>query len=138
SAFRGATAGRWPTSATTASSFRVGPSTAFKKRTRCSFTSCGIRSTLLWGRPMSSEPAISTAAFGACPVPRPETERIVLAHGSGGLLTAQLIEEMILPAFRNPALELLDDQAILPLDEREASGERLAFTTDSYVVTPLF
>jgi hydrogenase expression/formation protein HypE len=87
---------------------------------------------------MSSEPAISTAAFGACPVPRPETERIVLAHGSGGLLTAQLIEEMILPAFRNPALELLDDQAILPLDEREASGERLAFTTDSYVVTPLF
>jgi hydrogenase expression/formation protein HypE len=70
----------------------------------------------------------------ACPAPRAETERVLLAHGSGGLLTAQLIEELVLPAFRNPALELLDDQAVLPL---ERVG-RLAFTTDSYVVTPLF
>jgi hydrogenase expression/formation protein HypE len=54
-------------------------------------------------------------------------------------LTAQLIEQIVLPAFRNPALEALDDQAILALPEasREAGG-RLAFTTDSYVVTPLF
>ncbi|HEX3903379.1 MAG TPA: hydrogenase expression/formation protein HypE [Polyangia bacterium] len=73
--------------------------------------------------------------FGACPAPRPETERVLLAHGSGGLLTSQLIEEMVLPAFRNPALELLDDQAVLPFG---AGGERIAFTTDSYVVTPLF
>ncbi|HYU16543.1 MAG TPA: hydrogenase expression/formation protein HypE, partial [Candidatus Acidoferrum sp.] len=49
---------------------------------------------------------------------------------------ARLIEGLLLPAFRNPALEALDDQAILPLDA--PPGARLAFTTDSYVVTPIF
>ena len=53
----------------------------------------------------------------ACPIPVPETERVLLAHGSGGLLTAQLIEQLVLPAFRNPALEPLDDQAVLSIDE---------------------
>ena len=76
---------------------------------------------------MSSEP------FGECPVPLTDAEHILLGHGSGGKLTARLIEGLILPAFRNPALERLDDQAILPF-----GGERLAFTTDSYVVTPIF
>ena len=41
-------------------------------------------------------------SFGACPVPRTDTDRVLLGHGSGGLLTAQLIEDLILPAFRNP------------------------------------
>lgn len=72
----------------------------------------------------------------ACPVPSVESERVLLAHGSGGVLTAQLIEELVLPAFRNPALDRLDDQAVLA--PTLAPGERLAFTTDSYVVTPLF
>jgi hydrogenase expression/formation protein HypE len=71
--------------------------------------------------------------FGECPVPSSATEEILLGHGSGGKLTARLIETIILPAFRNPALERLDDQAILPF-----GGARLAFTTDSYVVTPIF
>jgi hydrogenase expression/formation protein HypE len=83
---------------------------------------------------MSSEPL--AVPFGACPVPSTETERVLLGHGSGGLLTAQLIEELLLPAFRNPALDALDDQAVLPLAAQP--GDRLAFTTDSYVVTPLF
>jgi hydrogenase expression/formation protein HypE len=89
---------------------------------------------------MSSEPGdvfpplVAPSLFGACPAPRPETERVLLGHGSGGLLTAQLVEELILPAFRNPALEPLDDQAVLPA----LGPNRLAFTTDSYVVTPLF
>jgi hydrogenase expression/formation protein HypE len=76
---------------------------------------------------MSSEP------FSECPVPLTDAEHILLGHGSGGKLTARLIEGLILPAFRNPALERLDDQAILPF-----GGARLAFTTDSYVVTPIF
>jgi hydrogenase expression/formation protein HypE len=76
------------------------------------------------------------AGFGVCPVPSTETDRVLLAHGSGGLLTAQLVEELLLPAFRNPALERLDDQAVLALPAEP--GARLAFTTDSYVVTPLF
>jgi hydrogenase expression/formation protein HypE len=81
---------------------------------------------------MSSEP------FVACPVPIASTDRILLGHGSGGRLTAQLIEGLILPALRNPALEPLDDQAILPLPQEGAGAGALAFTTDSYVVTPLF
>jgi hydrogenase expression/formation protein HypE len=75
-------------------------------------------------------------SFGACPVPRAETEQILLGHGSGGLLTTQLIEDLLLPAFRNPALDARDDQAVLPMPREP--GARLAFTTDSYVVTPIF
>ena len=58
---------------------------------------------------------------------------IVLGHGSGGRLTAQLVRDLFLPAFDNPALRKLDDQAVLNV----APG-RIALTTDSYVVTPLF
>ena len=71
--------------------------------------------------------------FGACPMPFVDTEEVLLGHGSGGKLTARLIEQMIVPAFKNPILEALDDQAVLPVE----TG-RLAFTTDSYVVTPIF
>ena len=76
------------------------------------------------------------APFGACPVPLVDAEEILLGHGSGGKLTSRLIEGLILPAFRNAALEPLDDQAVLPIDA--PAGARLAFTTDSYVVTPIF
>jgi hydrogenase expression/formation protein HypE len=71
-----------------------------------------------------------------CALPRTDREHILLAHGSGGLLTAQLIEQLILPAFSNPALDPLDDQAVLALPAEP--GGRIALTTDSYVVTPLF
>ena len=71
--------------------------------------------------------------FSDCPIPISETEQILLGHGSGGKLTARLIESVILPALASPALEPLDDQAIVSI-----GGTRLAFTTDSYVVTPLF
>jgi hydrogenase expression/formation protein HypE len=75
----------------------------------------------------------SERAFGACPLPFVERERVLLGHGSGGRLTAELIEREILPAFDNPTLAALDDQAVLTIP-----GARVAFTTDSYVVTPLF
>jgi hydrogenase expression/formation protein HypE len=70
----------------------------------------------------------------SCPAPPGEPDHIQLAHGGGGRMSARLIERVLLPAFRNPALEALDDQAILAID----GGARLAFTTDSYVVTPIF
>ena len=70
----------------------------------------------------------------ACAVPHRERERILLGHGSGGVLTAQLIEEVLLPELGNPVLARLEDQAQLPVP---VCG-RLAFTTDSYVVSPLF
>lgn len=60
-------------------------------------------------------------------------ENITLAHGAGGKATQTLIEAVFLDAFRNPLLEPLDDGALL-----DVGGARLAFTTDSYVVSPLF
>ncbi len=69
----------------------------------------------------------------SCPLPLTQHKTIVMGHGSGGRLTAQLVRDLFLPAFDNPALRKLDDQAVL-----EAGGARIAFTTDSYVVTPLF
>lgn len=70
----------------------------------------------------------------SCPVPFSGSDEILLGHGSGGKLTSRLIEETILPALRNPLLEVLDDQAIAPI----AGGGSIAFTTDSFVVTPIF
>jgi hydrogenase expression/formation protein HypE len=67
-------------------------------------------------------------------------ERITLAHGAGGKATQTLVEAVFLDAFRNPHLERLEDQAIV--QPFKAGGERadgrLAFTTDGYVVSPLF
>jgi hydrogenase expression/formation protein HypE len=59
--------------------------------------------------------------------------QILLGHGGGGLLTHRLIEQVFRPAFTNPLLDARHDGAILSV-----GGERLAFTTDSYVVRPLF
>jgi len=59
-------------------------------------------------------------------------DKVVLAHGSGGRLSRELVEKVFLKSFYNPALEPLEDSA-----EIKAGGVRLAFTTDSYVVTPV-
>ncbi len=64
-------------------------------------------------------------------------ERILLAHGSGGKLTHELIRGLFARHFANPALEKMDDAAVWAL--RDTGGaSRIAFTTDSYVVSPLF
>ncbi len=60
-------------------------------------------------------------------------DKILLAHGGGGRLTEQLITKNILPKFRNETLEQLTDSAIITV-----GSERICFTTDSYVVKPLF
>jgi hydrogenase expression/formation protein HypE len=65
--------------------------------------------------------------------PKIKEERITLSHGAGGKATHVLVEALFLDAFRNPLLEPLEDQATLVV-----GGQRLAFTTDSYVVSPLF
>ena len=62
-------------------------------------------------------------------------ERITLSHGSGGKATHNLIEGVFAPAFSNPLLDALDDAAVFSLDGGEL---QLAFTTDTYVVSPLF
>ncbi len=72
----------------------------------------------------------------SCPVPMMSYEHVLLGHGSGGRLSAELIQRLFLPEFRDETLARLEDQATLQLDG--AGGARLAFTTDSYVVRPLF
>ena len=57
-----------------------------------------------------------------------EARQIVLGHGSGGRLSANLLRDMFLPMFSNPVLDRLDDQAVVE------SVAALAFTTDSFVV----
>ena len=71
--------------------------------------------------------------FGSCPLPDAPGERVALGHGSGGRLSHRLLEEIVFPAFANPILDRRDDQAVI-----EIGGQRLAFTTDSFVVSPLF
>jgi hydrogenase expression/formation protein HypE len=69
----------------------------------------------------------------ACPLPLPPGDQVLLGHGSGGKLSADLVRDVFLAAFHNPLLDRLDDQAIVTI-----GGLRLAFTTDSFVVKPLF
>jgi hydrogenase expression/formation protein HypE len=63
---------------------------------------------------------------------------ITMAHGGGGRAMRELIERLIVPAFQNPLLAGLEDQARIDLRGLAECGDRLAFTTDSYVVSPLF
>src|SRR5271169_2446673 len=69
----------------------------------------------------------------SCPAPLPAKDTILLGHGSGGKLSAELIRDIFRSALRNPVLARLDDQAIV-----NVNGQRLAITTDSFVVKPLF
>ena len=73
-----------------------------------------------------------------CPLPLRDYPKIVLGHGGGGKLSNELIENIFLPAFSNEALEKLGDAANLDLTEFLQNGSRLAFSTDSFVVNPLF
>lgn len=68
-----------------------------------------------------------------CPVPISDYPHVLMAHGGGGRLSQMLTERMFAPAFANPALEVLHDGAVLAVNDT-----RLAFSTDSFVVSPLF
>ena len=77
--------------------------------------------------------------LGTCPVPQAQYDRILLGHGSGGRLTSDLIQKLFVPAFRNDVLGALEDQATIRLNgEFGTNGPRLALTTDSFVVRPIF
>ncbi|MGC8668841.1 MAG: hydrogenase expression/formation protein HypE [Chthonomonadales bacterium] len=69
----------------------------------------------------------------SCPAPLPADTTILMGHGGGGRLTHQLIERLFLPLFANPQLDARHDGALLSLPV-----PRVAFTTDTYVVRPLF
>jgi hydrogenase expression/formation protein HypE len=69
----------------------------------------------------------------SCPLPLADYPSIVMGHGGGGKLGNELVENLFLPAFRNPELENLGDAAVLDL-----GGGQVAMSTDSFVVQPLF
>ena len=69
----------------------------------------------------------------SCPIPISDYEKVLLAHGGGGTLSHKLIQKMFLPQFDNPLLNAEHDGAVF-----EMGGNRFAFSTDSYVVQPIF
>jgi hydrogenase expression/formation protein HypE len=69
----------------------------------------------------------------SCPIPITEYPHIVMGHGGGGTLSHALIEKMFVPSFGNPFLDARHDGAVFDVE-----GSRIAFTTDSYVVRPIF
>ncbi|WP_443071229.1 hydrogenase expression/formation protein HypE [Streptomyces sp. NBC_01476] len=68
-----------------------------------------------------------------CPAPLREIPSIVMGHGGGGAMSGELVEHLFLPAYGSAAARELGDSAVLPF-----GGGRLAFSTDSYVVKPMF
>jgi len=84
---------------------------------------------------MSEDPKPGAPDFAnwSCPLPLADYPTIVMAHGGGGKLGNELVEHLFLPAFRNPELENLGDAAVL-----ELGGGKVAMSTDSFVVQPLF
>ncbi|MDZ7292138.1 MAG: hydrogenase expression/formation protein HypE [candidate division KSB1 bacterium] len=81
---------------------------------------------------MDNKPLLDSIAF-SCPIPIEQYPNVLLAHGGGGKLMHQLIEKMFVPAFTNTLLASRHDGAVLNFN-----AVKLAFTTDSYVVRPLF
>jgi hydrogenase expression/formation protein HypE len=69
----------------------------------------------------------------SCPLPLRDYERIVIGHGGGGKLSAELIDHLFVPAFNPDGAPELHDSTVL-----DVAGGRLAFSTDSYVVNPIF
>ncbi|GAA2710873.1 hydrogenase expression/formation protein HypE [Micromonospora olivasterospora] len=85
------------------------------------------------GRPSPEQQVLHRIERARRRRPTVRESRITLAHGAGGKASRTLVEAVFVEAFRNPILETLDDAAVLAV-----AGGRLAFTTDSYVVSPLF
>ncbi|NNF70317.1 MAG: hydrogenase expression/formation protein HypE, partial [Acidimicrobiia bacterium] len=72
--------------------------------------------------------------LGSCPLPFRDYDKVTIAHGGGGQLTQELIQKLFIPAFGEAAVDATPtDAATLPV-----GAGRIAFTTDSYVVRPLF
>jgi hydrogenase expression/formation protein HypE len=88
---------------------------------------------------MTDDEPLAVTTFGACPLPQSRYDHVLLGHGSGGQLTADLIQRLFVPGFANDVLGALEDQATVSLGAGNGvKSPRVAFTTDSFVVRPLF
>ncbi|HZV34735.1 MAG TPA: hydrogenase expression/formation protein HypE [Verrucomicrobiae bacterium] len=81
----------------------------------------------------NTESSSSGPVFASCPTPIFDHKEIVLAHGAGGKMSQQLIQDIFLPRFKNAVLNPLHDGAMFSVN-----GSRFAFSTDSFVVNPIF
>ena len=73
-----------------------------------------------------------------CPVPLSQFDQIVMGHGSGGRMTADLIRNIFQPAFSNPALDAGNDFASVPVPDFTKAGGKLVISVDSHIVKPIF
>jgi hydrogenase expression/formation protein HypE len=88
---------------------------------------------------MAEAPATINGDLFTCPLPRTAADRVLLGHGSGGLLSADLIQRLFLPALGNDVLAALEDQGTVDLPLRDGlTSPRIALTTDAFVVRPPF
>ncbi len=86
---------------------------------------------------MMNTPALPPMESPVCPLPLGHHDTIVMGHGSGGLMTKNLIEKVFMPAFSNPALNAGNDFAILN-HQTTSNNKRLVVSTDCHIVSPLF
>ena len=84
----------------------------------------------VWQRAQNGAP-VDLAAW-SCPLPLRDSPAVVMGHGGGGALSAELVEHLFLPAFGDRVGELRDSAVV------DVGPARVAFSTDSYVVRPLF
>ena len=80
-----------------------------------------------------SDKHIRAESFAQCPLPISQHDTVQLGHGSGGLMMHDLIGKLFRWAFDNPTLNRMDDQAVVTVDKN-----RIAISTDSFVIDPLF
>ena len=72
-----------------------------------------------------------------CPIPLKNYPTIVMGHGSGGKMMSDLIQHLFVPLFKNDTLSQMGDSAVFELPANGDDPVRLAFSTDSFVVSPL-
>jgi hydrogenase expression/formation protein HypE len=81
----------------------------------------------------------NSSALGTCAIPKSNYDRVLLGHGGGGLLSSELINRIFVPAYGNAVLGALEDQATVEVPGRDGlPTARIAVSTDSYVVRPIF
>jgi len=76
---------------------------------------------------------IENIANFSCPIPNSQYDKVLLAHGGGGKLTHQLIDNLFYPSFNNNFLNQDHDGAVI-----DVNGTKIAMTTDSFVINPIF
>src|SRR6185503_21285468 len=102
-----------------------------RRRARARRTTCTAGWN--WWNPRMPEAEPVSFDGWVCPLPLRDSPTIVMGHGGGGAMSAELVEHLFLPAFGEAADAELGDSAVMSV-----TGGRLAFSTDSYVVRPLF